>query len=340
MSRIIYLIGAGASRGKRGDEKLEYADIRSGLPVVNEIPGRMQYVIRQLETYLSVYPPGELSVLPEIRNDLHWLAEKAQAHASIDTFAKKLFLTGQKEDYFRLKRALIVFLNYEQMFNPPDSRYDSFLASILQSDVNTFPEDISILSWNYDTQFELAYHEYCQDINSIKDLSKALKVYDKQSEKKDKLDGTYRLIKGFSIFKLNGSVSPGDDSFIEGTNVEKVESLCSMFKGMTEANCPLSFAWESTKGQFLQHIQDCVSEASCLVIIGYSFPFFNREIDRKIVGWMSRLRKIYIQDPNAETVKQSLRSALNWVQQDMQHVLDNVEFVTVNENQFFLPPEL
>ena len=339
MSRIVYLIGAGASYGKRGNSKLNYADIRSGLPIVSEIPGRMNYIIEQLKTYQNIYPQGPLSSLTSIINDLYWLANNTISHASIDTFAKKLFLTAQKEDYFRLKKGLITFLNYEQMFNAPDSRYDSFLASILQTDTHSFPDDISVLSWNYDTQFEIAYHEYRQDIQSIRNLSEILKVYDKKREDKDAIDRTLQPVKGFSIIKLNGSIALEDDSFFDKTNVKKVESLCITYEKMTEENCPLSFAWEAPRGAFINRVEERIKDATYLVIIGYSFPFFNREIDRQLFKRMPNLKTIYIQDSKADTVKQSLRSALSPFH-IANGLLNKIEPIPINETQFFLPPEL
>ena len=45
-----------------------------------------------------------------------------------------------------------------------------------------------------------------------------------------------------------------------------------------------------------------IEDADILVVIGYTFPFFNREIDRMIFSQMECLQKIYIQDPNANNI--------------------------------------
>ena len=45
-------------------------------------------------------------------------------------------------------------------------------------------------------------------------------------------------------------------------------------------------------------------------MIGYSFPFFNRKTDREIIGSMANLKKIYVQDMNADEVEQSLLAVL------------------------------
>ena len=92
--------------------------------------------------------------------------------------------------------------------------------------------------------------------------------------------------------------------------------------------------------QYEQRIEDCVKDAQIMVVIGYSFPFFNRPIDRLIFRKMDKLEKIYIQDLYPENVKQSLRSALTAEELTSRKMMSRIEFIPVNDNQFFLPPEL
>jgi len=64
----------------------------------------------------------------------------------------------------------------------------------------------------------------------------------------------------------------------------------------------LTFAWESQKHQrfstSLELSKAIIKGSEILVIIGYSFPFFNREIDREVINTLIQtgLRKIYYQD--------------------------------------------
>jgi len=70
-----------------------------------------------------------------------------------------------------------------------------------------------------------------------------------------------------------------------------------------------------------------------LVIIGYSFPFFNREIDREIMGEINfeKLKKIYFQDPFRDG--EFLRGQFN--------IPDNVEIKNIKEpDQFHIPFEM
>jgi len=70
-----------------------------------------------------------------------------------------------------------------------------------------------------------------------------------------------------------------------------------------------------------------------LIVIGYSFPFFNREIDRKIIGNMEELEKVYFQAPDAETIKERFQA----IRDD----IDEKLLVTKKDiGQFLIPNEL
>lgn len=100
----------------------------------------------------------------------------------------------------------------------------------------------------------------------------------------------------------------------------------------------LLFAWE--KEYFVEKSKilfNNISDTEILIIIGYTFPFFNREIDRMIFEKMPNLKQIYIQDPLAEDVGDFLYSVLTEEQRKL--LIPNVKFVK-NTTNFFLPPEL
>jgi len=83
------------------------------------------------------------------------------------------------------------------------------------------------------------------------------------------------------------------ESYFSFSNVEKTESL-------------LSFAWEDEENtskkifneQKVKVALEMATGTNILVVIGYSFPFFNRKIDQQIFYSMhNTLQKIYFQDP-------------------------------------------
>ena len=77
-----------------------------------------------------------------------------------------------------------------------------------------------------------------------------------------------------------------------------------------------------------------------LVVIGYSFPYFNREVDRTIVQNMKNLEKVYIQDPYCEDVKESFEAVLSVEQLGK---VENGQIKIVpkkNTKQFVIPNEM
>lgn len=97
----------------------------------------------------------------------------------------------------------------------------------------------------------------------------------------------------------------------------------------------LSFAWESTVRQkeMITTINQITSDTDAVVVIGYSFPYFNREIDRAIFSKIPSLKTIYIQDPNPESVEPSLRAVLD------ENTNVKIEYQK-DCTQFYLPREL
>ncbi len=74
-------------------------------------------------------------------------------------------------------------------------------------------------------------------------------------------------------------------------------------------------------------------DTSILVIIGYTFPFFNRAIDRKVIGAMTKLDRVYIQDIEPEKVRDTFFSIRSDLPENKIKLIKNCD-------QFFLPPEL
>jgi len=192
MSRITYLIGAGASF--------------NALPIVEKIPERLAGFITEMESdYLRIgvghYEDLSISGLQEpiseyqnrMIQNLKWLHGESKKNASIDTLAKKLFLKGDSK-LVDLKIGLSLFFAFEQIKNEPEPRYDAFFASILDSNLK-LPDRLKILSWNYDSQIEISYSGFC-DSDDIRLCSQRLGVYTKSDNDPPG---------AINIFKINGT---------------------------------------------------------------------------------------------------------------------------------------
>lgn len=351
MSKIIYYIGAGASYGKRKiinkDTLAEEEVLAEGLPIVAEIPGR----IRKFRKFINdcVIDPTFMYRFKgmfqtrgseierqkqDMLHDIDELIDGIVSHATIDTYAKKLFLTRDYSRFKVLKNVLCAFFVWEQLDHSVDQRYDTFLANVLSQSNLYLPQSISFISWNYDSQFELAYSYYSKNGK--------FPVYDKNQ------DNTWVKLPEYGcVFKVNGSATYGDFSVVN--EILEYDELPNdiqliMFYGDSKADTKslgyqftphLSFAWEQAEKQakMMEYVKQVTTDTISVVVIGYSFPFFNREIDREIIGSMHNLKTIYIQDPNAEAINQSLRAVLP------EGTNIKIEF-RKNCDQFYLPNEL
>ena len=336
MPKVIYLLGAGASA--------------QCLPVVEDIPARLnmfyQYIVENRvgrpERFKNLTCPeterdGEELLLNACKD----LAEKCARHASIDTYAKKLFITASNE-YNKLKAVLTCFFLYEQMTHEPDKRYDSFFASILGSHALEFQGDIRILSWNYDYQIEKAYSQYSTK-NSIRENQLMLRVHPDGLNIAD-------IESVFSIFKINGTTGFEELTMRSNKNLfpefniisgpEMIDKLSWFYLASIRCrdiiNSKISFAWETTNpNNIITSACDQIKDASALVVIGYSFPFFNRKFDKQIMQSLVREQRtnIYVQDKDTKPIIDKISSVL-----PIDH---NFDIIPVNSyDQFYLPPEL
>lgn len=343
MSKTIYYLGAGASFGKRDQSKT----ILEGLPLVSEISKEFDAFHQYISTiiipenefidYWHLYKRRSSDLINErdrMLKDIDELKLMIKEHATIDTYARKLYLTGKSKQFTKLKDVLCAFFFWEQFQNKPDNRYDTFLANVLEAKTLSLPNDISIVSWNYDSQIEYAYWAYNHD--------KVLPVFEKNTNGKwPDLTEEGRIIKvnGSAVFSdsltipflIDYATTPIGLQLIEAYSNTNVDTSDFGFQFRTH----LSFAWEISDNshRMKETIAATVCDTRQVVVIGYSFPFFNRETDREIFKSMKSLKKVYIQDPNPKAVRQSLEAVLSNESQ--------VEIVEISEcSQFYLPKEL
>lgn len=372
MGKVIYLMGAGASRGIRGrdgDGREDPSNIAEGLPLVKEIPKRLDIIASKFADLNydegSIFEKQTVSVdlgkaKKKLVEGLHWLRANSE-ETTIDTFAKRLFLTEQIDDYIKLKRLLSIFLLTEQLVNRPDSRYVNFFTSVLQRNTDgklRITDDITILTWNYDSQFDIAYKYFLsvgknqEEIDFPEQLG--IDIHNSYNTKKrvpDFPDNGKR-----QIFKINGSASfVGDYSmahFHEYRNGNIPDNLAKtllwtydasyyLYGDRKERICLLNFAWDKQEEKFEreynQRLHDAIKDATALVIIGYTFPFFNRETDTMLLTGMQNLKNVYIQDPFPNNVKQSLVPILQKAGHNIN--VNNIQLFE-ETTQFYLPPEL
>ena len=358
MAKISYLLGAGASFGIR-DISQPYIDYKhssrykeingrapniiEGLPIVSELPDRMSYIYYSIQKYIDHYnisnhPNGY--IYENLAENLNWLKEASASHATVDTFAKKLWLTKKIEDFDKLKRTLSAYFMLEQLMLKPDKRYDAFFASVLGNNPEDLPKDVCILSWNYDCLLERAYAGYVSNIGLLA-IEKKLHLLNKSIDVKDY---DYNDSHSFKVFKLNGSAliydTTNDEPFdfiFKRQGMSDISYIATISAPASNAKCALSFAWENMNTWYTEQLRKSIEDTEILVIIGYSFPYFNRKIDQFIFECATKIRKIYVQDPQSDQIAESVKNLLT---PNHQHINKTTIINQRNTNQFLLPPEL
>lgn len=344
MSKTIYYLGAGASYGKRGENE----KIIEGLPVVAEISEQFALFRSYIESALipsdselvfqNTYRQSASNIessRSDMLYDIDQLVKGIKEHATIDTYARKLYLTGREREFNKLKAVLCAFFVWAQLVYKPDGRYDTFLANVLEEGSLMLPPEISIVSWNYDSQIENAYKAY--------NPKGRLPLFEKN------IQGEWpQLTNNGRIVKINGSATFEDKSTIQfiKQDEENMPAALQVIEFYHDSQVDtsqigldfkthLSFAWEDSDNieKLKSALSQTTNDTEIVVVIGYSFPFFNRVTDRAIFNGMANLKKVYVQDINADAVVQAIHAVLP---------LDrkvNIEPIR-NCEQFYLPVEL
>jgi hypothetical protein len=335
---VTYLLGAGASK--------------NAIPIVRNFGNRLRNLSDQLDASTDY---KTIPNLHHFRNSLLYLARNAYEFNTIDTFAKKLFLIGDFESLRTLKATLSVFFTLEQFdwnfahITAPrkpniDSRYISLVSAFLQSSGEhiVLPPNVKFISWNYDLQLELALESFLARRNADA-FSKTMKQFG-SFPGVDKADNP-------TIVHLNGVAGLYTENHQQKLLIDLVkgnsykDALAELIQVYThivsspiesEDGVSFHFAWEDSSVAKLARVHTCdiLTKTDVLVIIGYSFPAFNRVYDRQNLSWFinnSRLdRAVYYQviRPNEEQLAKTFGLHPNLVK----------GIPTVK--QFFLPFEL
>lgn len=278
------------------------------------------------------------------------LASAASRHESVDTYAKKLYFGNQRTQTTLndLKVLLSTYFSFEQSegSGKVDPRYDGFLASTLIDDdsLPMLSKEVLLLNWNYDLQLAMAYREYLPECKIIQ----AMEMMGMSS-----LDRLHGMKETPRVVHLNGLAASLRDGAIEpifDVNHPTLEHRIAkavltfmwsknnweILKSHRYQPTLLRFAWELDEQvkQGLARLSTLLSDVEVLVVIGYFFPFFNREVDRKVVGDMIRLKKVYIQskDTGIKAVVNAFRAI---------PLSSDVKVETYDSvDKFLLPPEL
>ncbi len=287
-------------------------------------------------------------------------ARGTKRYQTPDTYAKVLRLQSKTEEYRQFKDYLSLFFAFEQIgfpaqvfheygvtgkVNDPvaeaissdlDYRYVQFIASVFDqlafATLNNPP--FRIITWNYDIQVEMIL---ARILNCP--ISRVVWAcnFDEQSSIPfiSRLNGIAML---FNAEKDDLQI----DYYITRQNIEGArefgrECLDILSKTRIPWQNAMTFAWD-TEHDFMpvpeiRHANTQSLEADFdLVIVGYSFPNFNRAIDRELLfNLMNKARTITYQDPNATETSLSTLFPSS---------IRNHCVPVTNKRQFYVPDQL
>jgi hypothetical protein len=290
--KITYLLGAGAS-----------AQV---LPLIrpNSESGNVGLSVA-LENFIFEYK-GKIKANSKWNDvELGKLADivkKCKTFGTPDLAAKNYLEIGDQANYLMLKLLLShYFQDKQDSPNVTGSGYEGqnldprvvpFLTTI--SNKGKLPEGMKIISWNYDTQLEMGAVKLRPVGGTMNDFSTQFHVWPHNKTDAHQVDKDYFLL------HLNGICGSLYSEFHLGIGNP------FPFDFTRPSDTLLSFAWEDDRSfkkelfteKRIELAKKMIAKTTILVVIGYSFPFFNRKIDAELFSAMKNsLRKIYFQDP-------------------------------------------
>ncbi|MBI9038283.1 MAG: hypothetical protein JEY97_09140 [Bacteroidales bacterium] len=305
---ITYLLGAGASY--------------NACPILNEQGEKMIELAQTCPDFRNEKfikkPENFDSNLDKVLWYIGYFGKKAKELGTIDTYARKLYLNNSFPELEELKIAVSLFFTVWQLTDDEklktlenrsiseiDNRYISLFATILERNNYkiVMKDNINFVTWNYDLQLEYAFKLFTNNID-WDDLSNYLMF---------EFKGAYEL----KICHLNGyhgyyktSESSKETDFLDRTESKNINDILNKIgfinesnnKGSIDISGHINYAWEKSDLTLKtrEEAKRIFKQTDILIIIGYSFPNFNKEIDKSLFKELEgRKTEIYYQDPNA-----------------------------------------
>lgn len=260
-----------------------------------------------------------------------------------------------------------------QFKQTPDKRYDGFISTLISDVINNnqLAGNVKIISWNYDSQFEQAYKEFW-DFKHLYQTHEPLQVIPGKWLVEN--GGVQEIdFSKFSLIHLNGiagfksiiqknsttlidkykDANTNSDIFINDliSYYEEINNTENSSPTNEEATLFFNYAWESKVNNHefqsplvqtaILNAEKIAEMTDILVVIGYTFPLFNRTIDNTLITKMNRLTKVYIQDKYPVTIQNTMQNAFERLQEPFHKDKFRVEFsLSDSLNQFVLPYEI
>jgi hypothetical protein len=341
MNELTYIRGAGASYQSIPIVQTFCGRFKNFLSFLNEISIDYNYEDRKRTKFKRAY---------DLSKDLFSAFEN---HQSFDTYFKKLFHTGQAKKINEAKKILNLYFIWEHLSNPVgkpqnetdsvfwkqssvDKRYDALIAGLLRP-VNGKSKPyckINFITWNYDLNLLSSLKNYYLPNGTFKDFFARI----------DKNNGVWTIDDEISIFNMNGYFySSQFDALpdLENTSIHNVifnqiqEGYFEDVFSDKDANL-IKFAWEENTLE-LKNVKAVIEKSKNIIVIGYTFPLYNRFVDLQYLDRrMINTKKIILQDPNSENIKITFLEMLDFPKINIPEA--HVNIVTKKNCDYFYVP--
>lgn len=345
--KITYYLGAGASYHAIPIWK------KQGSSMIKVAEETLVYINSHFRSDNVVGPKPEYEFLRRFFTKLKIFGDKAVEFGSIDIYARRLYLLKDYKGLNDLKRCVSVYFDLwesgflecskgmekpllkmpnssDSAYEKIDKRYFSLFSVLLEQgeDIPKLNSNVSFISWNYDLQLEKSIESFLPtETKSFKDLNNAVNQ-----------DGVQNII------HLNGyrGVFEKEGEELEIVEKLKFRSLHAYLKVLAENEnqfiedegfqCRIMYAWEMDSNSKRKALE-VMSKTNVLVIIGYSFPAFNRAIDQELIKKFEEgtdYKKVIYQDPfaNEDIINSLFRNP------------GDVQVERENTGQLYIPHEL
>ena len=361
---ITYLLGAGASA--------------NCIPVVNAFKEGFKGFVSDMQSKIG---SSNLELFNENKNREYYnnlfktfFEEYIERNPTVDIKARKLFIQGATATLLNFKQMISTFFYYRQLAYPLDERYDKLFAALFQTGgkKNQLAPNVKIITWNYDLQPEIAYQDYTHYQGQGDHLSKL----QNELNSYPRTDIDFNLppeIDKFTLVRLNGiaglyentenelkhffdfynrALHPlkksSNGKVLSQFSDQAFTSVLDYYKLLKKEDFNISntftYSWEKTElAKYCIEVAKKIAEkTTILVIIGYSFPYVNREVDNAIFDKFDNLKKIYIQDIKIdENTELNLKNKFKKLSKGYALDKRGLRIETIKDiEEFYIPNEL
>ena len=301
MDEITYIFGAGASY--------------HSMPLVENFKYRFSVFIDFIR---------DASYQSELVIDSIDFLFKIKAHASFDTYFKKLFHQRKTSQIIKSKKILLSFFLFEHLidietynqtantyndlavkkeFNV-DPRYEALIAGLLKPFPKIeFYSNINFITWNYDVNLLVGLRNFISSKEKLEEFFETC-----YQENYFNISPQIKLVhlNGFTFHPvLNNMFAPAEVIF------KSMEQICEDYASSEEFEAwskQIKFAWEGNTYDF-STLNGMIENSSTIILVGYSLPLYNRIFDTKILNdEILSDKHLIVQDLRAKTLGSILES--------------------------------